>query len=101
MPLRRTLGALEERPFRLLWLVALIWPLRAVAIGIAAAASFEFPPLGLALAGPATDVVGTDATLAIAAVLAAGARLAVLPLPSARAMRKEPSVPADPAAART
>jgi len=51
--------------------------------------SLVFMPLGFALAGPLADAVGLDATLLAAAAVAFVVHLAVLALPTARAMRAE------------
>lgn len=103
--------------------MALVRPLPAAAVGVAAATSFAgvtlgnaiweatlqehvprdvlsrvssydwlvslvFMPVGFALAGPAAEVLGTETTLWAAAALAGGAHLAVLALPSVRALRR-------------
>jgi MFS family permease len=50
--------------------------------------SLVFQPLGLALAGTFASVIGLDTTLLIAAALSAFVHLAVLALPSLRAIRR-------------
>ena len=55
--------------------------------------SLVFMPLGFALAGPAADAFGLEATLFAAAALSAIVHLAVLALPSARNLRRENGVP--------
>ncbi|GAA3463041.1 hypothetical protein ACFFSW_02590 [Saccharothrix longispora] len=57
-------------------------------VGLAAA------PLGMALAGPAAELIGTDA------VLLAGAAIAVLSAPLALAVRSVRQLPAEPEPAR-
>jgi hypothetical protein len=51
--------------------------------------SLVFMPLGFALAGPAADAIGLDATLYAVGAVAALVHLAVLALPSARNLRRE------------
>ena len=53
--------------------------------------SIIFMPVGLALAGPAAELLGTDATLATAAALIVLASAAGLMVPSVRALRSTPS----------
>lgn len=50
--------------------------------------SLVFMPLGYVLAGPLAEAVGIEATLAGAAVVLAGASLAVLAVPSVRQLRR-------------
>ena len=49
--------------------------------------SLVFMPLGFALAGPVSEAIGLDATLVAAATISLTVHLAVLALPSARALR--------------
>nr|MDQ3822889.1 MFS transporter [Actinomycetota bacterium] len=51
--------------------------------------SLVFMPLGFALAGPAADAIGLDATLLAAATISLTVHLAVLALPSARNLRRD------------
>jgi predicted MFS family arabinose efflux permease len=59
--------------------------------------SFVFMPVGFLLAGPLSDAVGLDATLAGAALLIAVANVGVLAVPSLRNLRRvEPTPPSPP-----
>jgi hypothetical protein len=60
--------------------------------------SLIFTPLGFALAGPAADAIGLDATLLAAAALLVTVHLAVLLVPGVRNLR---DAPADDAARAT
>ena len=60
--------------------------------------SLIFAPLGFALAGPAADAIGLDATLLAAAALLVTVHLAVLLVPGVRNLR---DAPADDAARAT
>ena len=51
--------------------------------------SLVFMPLGFALAGPAADHIGLDATLLAAATISVVVHVAVLALPSARNLRRD------------
>jgi MFS family permease len=55
--------------------------------------SLVIMPVGFALAGPAANAIGLDATLLIAAAIGVGVNLAVLAIPDVRAVRATPSLP--------
>jgi uncharacterized membrane protein YoaK (UPF0700 family) len=50
--------------------------------------SLVFMPVGYAVAGPAAEQVGVDATLWVAAALVVAANLGVLAVPSVRRLRR-------------
>jgi hypothetical protein len=60
--------------------------------------SLVFMPLGFLLAGPVAGGIGLDTTLLLAAVVSAGANVAVLVLPSVRHM-PQPAAVLEPAPA--
>ncbi len=51
--------------------------------------SLVFQPVGFALAGPAAQALGRDATLWAAAGLVAGSTMLILTVPSVRGLRRE------------
>jgi MFS family permease len=57
--------------------------------------SLVFMPLGYTAAGPLADAIGVDTTLLLAAGLGAAANLAVLLVPSVRALRRVEGAPAE------
>jgi hypothetical protein len=61
--------------------------------------SLVIMPVGFALAGPAANAIGLDATLVIAAAIAAGANLAVLAIPAVRSVSVMPAPPPSASAA--
>src|SRR6266508_6707598 len=58
--------------------------------------SLIFAPVGFALAGPTAGWLGIKATLLLAAGILIGSNLAIVAVPSVRAVRRRPSEPVTP-----
>ncbi|HEV8602733.1 MAG TPA: MFS transporter [Gaiellaceae bacterium] len=58
--------------------------------------SLIFAPVGFALSGPTAGWLGIDATLLLAAGILIGSNLAIVAVPSVRAVRRRPSEPVTP-----